>query len=185
MRDVTRRHVGEHLVGTKEAAEVFGVRPQNFVRDLASRPDFPEPLAELAATRVWSRRELEAFRDRRLGIRWPPRRRTLRLSPDAERWLPAIKRRIVRRFGPERIILFGSQARGEADPGSDIDLLVVLPEERVSREARVALRRALADLPVAKDVVVTSPARVRRYGRLVGTVLLPALEEGVTVYARR
>ena len=57
----------ENLVGTNEAAEVFGVRPQNFLRDWASRPDFPAPLANLAATRVWSRRDLEAYRDQPPG----------------------------------------------------------------------------------------------------------------------
>ncbi len=48
------RRASDDLVGTNEAAEVFGVRPQNFLRDWVSRPDFPAPLAHLAATRVWN-----------------------------------------------------------------------------------------------------------------------------------
>ena len=117
MRAMTERALTSgDLVGTKEAAELFGVRPQNFLRDWASRPDFPTPLATLAATRVWRRPDLEAYRERQRGaVRWPPRRPP-KLSPDAERWLPTIKRRIVERFRPERIVVFGSQARGRPCP---------------------------------------------------------------------
>ena len=174
----------ENLVGTHEAAEVFGVRSQNFLRDWVSRPDFPAPLANLAATRVWSRRDLEAYRDQQRGsVRWPPRR-PLKLSPDAERWLPTIKRRIVRRFQPERIVVFGSQARGDATPDSDIDLLVVVSDGRDRRQLLRSIRMALADVMVSKDVFVTTPGHAARYGDVIGTLVEPALREGVTIYAR-
>jgi hypothetical protein len=42
----------------------------------------------------------------------------------------------------------------------------------------------VSDMPVAKDIVVTTPEEIRRRGHLVGTVLKPALEGGRTVYAR-
>ncbi len=51
------------VVGTKEAAEIIGVRPSNFVRDWASRADFPRPVSELSSGRVWSRPEVLAFRE--------------------------------------------------------------------------------------------------------------------------
>jgi hypothetical protein len=73
------------LAGTKEAAAVFGVRTQNFLRDWAKRPDFPAPVATLAATPVWRRDDLEAYRASKRPIPWPPRRRDLRLSPEAKR----------------------------------------------------------------------------------------------------
>lgn len=172
------------LAGTKEAAELFGVRPQNFLRDWASRPDFPTPLATLAATRVWRRPDLEAYRERQRGsVRWPPRR-PLRLSPDAERWLPTIKRRIVERFQPERIVVFGSQARGDATPDSDIDLLVVVSDGRDRRQLLRSIRVALADVMISKDVFVTTPGDAARYGDVIGTLVEPALREGVTIYAR-
>lgn len=175
---------GGDLVGTKEAAELFGVRPQNFLRDWASRPDFPTPLATLAATRVWRRPDLEAYRERQRGsVPWPPRR-PLRLSPDAERWLPTIKRRIVRRFRPERIVVFGSQARGDATPDSDIDLLVVVSDGRDRRQLLRSIRTALVDVTVPKDVFVTTPSLIARYGDVIGTLVDPALREGVTIYAR-
>jgi predicted nucleotidyltransferase len=92
--------------------------------------------------------------------------------------------RIVRDFHPLRIILFGSHARSDAGPESDIDLLVVLPQVANKRLAAVAIRRALADLPVCKDIVVTTPEEITRRGDLIGTVLRPALREGKVLYER-
>ena len=94
-------------------------------------------------------------------------------------------RRIVERFQPERIILFGSQARRTAGPDSDVDLLVVMPvaEDR-KRELRLAIRGALSDLPIAKDIIVVTPQQAERYGHLVGTIIHPALREGTVLYER-
>lgn len=96
----------------------------------------------------------------------------------AAEWLPVIIDRLVRQFRPLRIILFGSQARGDAHPDSDIDLLVVLSHVDDKHAPMVAMPGALRDLPVAKDVVVTTPEEIARRGHLVGTVLRPALREG-------
>ena len=89
--------------------------------------------------------------------------------------------RIVQNFNPLRVILFGSHARGDAGPESDIDLLVVFPQVANRRLAAVAIRRTLADLPVCKDIVVTTPEEIVRRGDLIGTVLRPALREGIVV----
>ena len=171
------------FVGTREAAVIFGVRPPNFVRDWASRPDFPVPAATLTAGRVWRHEELVAYRARS-GPRRGATRRSLHLSPDAERWLPTIKRRIVRRFRPDRIVIFGSQARGEARGDSDADLLVVIPGVAHRRHTEAAIYAALAGIPLSTDVVVATPDDIDRHGDLVGTVLRPALREGITIYAK-
>ena len=92
--------------------------------------------------------------------------------------------RIVERFRPVRIILFGSRARGEAGPWSDVDLLVVLPEVTHKRQAMVEILRALNDLPVAKDVIVTTPEEILQRGNLVGSVLRSALRDGKVLYER-
>ena len=176
---------GIDLVGTKEAAAIFGVRTQNFRRDWVTRPDFPTPIATLAATPVWSRSELERYRDRAEGVRWPKRSRHLKLSPAAARWLPTMKRRLVRRYEPERIVLFGSQARGDARADSDLDLLVVVASAPDARELRIAMRNSLRDIPVPKDIFLTTQAHASEHGDLVGTMLRRALREGVTIYARR
>ena len=98
--------------------------------------------------------------------------------------LPEIVERLVRQFQPLRIVLFGSQARQDAKPGSDIDLLVVLPEVQDKRRTLVAMLRALGDLPVPVDVIPTDPAEISRRGHLVGSVLRSALREGRVLYER-
>lgn len=173
------------LVGTKEAAEVFGVRTENFLRDWAKRPDFPAPVANLAATPVWRRDDVEGYRLRQRPIPWPARRRGLPLTTQAATWLPEVKRRLVDQFHPERIILFGSQARGDAGSDSDIDLLVVMAEVDGVRRLTAQMLASLRGVPVPVDLTVTTLGRVARYGTLVGTILRPALLEGVTIYARR
>ncbi len=92
--------------------------------------------------------------------------------------------RIARQFDPLRIILFGSHARGDAKAQSDIDLLVVLPSVQDKRKAAIEIRRALADLPVSKDIIVSTPDEIRRRGDSVGSVLRPALREGKVLYER-
>lgn len=92
--------------------------------------------------------------------------------------------RIVERFAPLRIILFGSWGRGEARPDSDLDLLVVLPQVENKRHATVEILRALNGLPVSKDVVVTTPEEIALRGDVIGQVLRPALREGRVVYER-
>jgi uncharacterized protein len=92
--------------------------------------------------------------------------------------------RIVAGFAPERVILFGSQARGDTGPHSDIDLLVVLSQVADKRQTVIQIRQALADLPAAKDVFVTTPQEIKQRGDLVGSVLRPALREGKVLYER-
>lgn len=95
-----------------------------------------------------------------------------------------ITERIVSNFEPVRIIIFGSQARGDAGPESDVDLLVVLPQVADKRKAAIEIRRVLADFPLSKDVIVTTPEEIARRGDLVGSVLRPALREGIVIYER-
>ena len=102
----------------------------------------------------------------------------------ASEWIPVMVDRLVQQFRPIKIILFGSQARGDAHPDSDVDLLVVLPFIQDKRRAAIAMRRALSDLPVSKDLVVTTPDEIARRGHLVGTVLRPALRDGKVLYDR-
>ena len=92
--------------------------------------------------------------------------------------------RIAGRFDVLQIILFGSHARGDAGPASDVDLLVVLPEVADKRETAVAMRRLVADLPVAKDIVVTTPDEIARRGHLVGGMLRQALREGKVIHGQ-
>ena len=102
-----------------------------------------------------------------------------------ERIIDEMVRRIVARFDPERIILFGSAARGEAGPDSDVDLLVVMRVEGSRREKAVQIGVAVNDIPVPKDIVVTTPEDFEWRKEIVGTIERPAAREGRLVYARR
>lgn len=90
--------------------------------------------------------------------------------------------RIVRDFHPEQIILFGSHARGEAHRHSDIDLLVVFSECTDKRKAAIEIRRVLKDMPVPKDIIVSTPEELERKRDWVGSVLRYAQQEGVILY---
>lgn len=106
-------------------------------------------------------------------------------SPDSAHCIKAATERIVECFQPEQIILFGSQARGDAAAHSDIDLLVVFQEVTDKHERAVAIRRALSNLPIAKDIVITTKQEIAEYGHMVGRVLRPALREGKLLYERK
>lgn len=103
-----------------------------------------------------------------------------------EEWLPLVVERVVERFDPLKVVLFGSLARGEVNYDSDVDLLVVFEhvDWENKRNLTVDIRRALAHFPVPKDIVVTDVGEIQRRGHLVGSVLRPALEEGRIVYER-
>lgn len=93
--------------------------------------------------------------------------------------------RIVREFDPLQIILFGSQARGDADQDSDIDLLVVFAELTDKRKTAIDLERALSDFPVAKDIIVSTPEELERSRTRIGSVLRYAQQEGKILWKSR
>ena len=98
--------------------------------------------------------------------------------------LDEVVRRILTAGSPLRIVLFGSQARGEAGPGSDLDVLIVedstLP--RYKRASRYL--RALVGVFPAKDVVVWTPEEIEAWSGVPNAFVTTALREGKTLYAR-
>ena len=92
--------------------------------------------------------------------------------------------RIVRHFDPEQVILFGSRARGDARPDSAVDLLVVMPFTGSRSEKQIDIRMELRDIPVAKDIVVTTPEDFAWRRLQAGTIERPASAEGRTMYVR-
>jgi len=92
--------------------------------------------------------------------------------------------RIVAQFAPERIILFGSHARGDAGADSDIDLLVVMSVEGSKRKTRLNIRAALHDISMPKDVIVSDSSEFEWRKDVVGTIEWPAYREGKVLYAK-
>jgi len=92
--------------------------------------------------------------------------------------------RIVGRFSPDKIILFGSHARGEAGEDSDVDLLVLFPEVANPRQQAAELYGLLSESKLAQDIVVSTTERYERYRNVVNTIYWPAAREGKVLYER-
>jgi predicted nucleotidyltransferase len=96
--------------------------------------------------------------------------------------LDEVTRLLVEAAHPEKIILFGSHARGDFDADSDLDLLIILPTVVDRFEEMVRLRLVLRDIPMPIDVIVYSRADVEERQHLRGTMLYHALREGRVLY---
>lgn len=90
--------------------------------------------------------------------------------------------RIVQTVHPRRIILFGSAARNQLGPHSDVDLLVVMPDGVHRRQTARRVYRALSGMGIPKGIVVVTESDVRRFTDEPSLVICPALKEGKELY---
>lgn len=98
--------------------------------------------------------------------------------------LEATVLRLIEAYQPERIYLFGSRARGDDDADSDLDLVVIVPDDAVPGRRRA--RRAyevLWDLGVAADVLVWSHSAFESRRHLRASLPGTVLREGKLLYA--
>ena len=95
--------------------------------------------------------------------------------------LDDIIRRVVETARPEKIILFGSAARGEMGPNSDIDLLII-KEGADALNLMARIYRKLHGVGAAVDAIVVSPHDVERFKDSHALIIKPALREGRVVY---
>lgn len=94
-----------------------------------------------------------------------------------------IVRRIVDAVHPERIILFGSAARGEMGADSDIDMLVVMPEGTDRRGVAGYIHTKLFGIPIPVDVMVTTPSLLEKHKDNIGLIYRTVLAVGRELYA--
>jgi predicted nucleotidyltransferase len=96
--------------------------------------------------------------------------------------LREIVRRICREVRPQKIVLFGSRARGTARPDSDYDILIIqdtrLPWDRRCRE----VSGAMTDIPAEVEIVVYTPREVREWSTASRAFVTTALREGRVLY---
>ena len=84
---------------------------------------------------------------------------------------------------PLRIILFGSAARGQAGPDSDIDLLVVMPDGTHRRHTAQRLYGMIRNVGVPFDLLVATPSDLEKHRQNIGLIYSSILREGIEVYA--
>jgi predicted nucleotidyltransferase len=101
-------------------------------------------------------------------------------KPDAALLADTVKR-IVRVAKPEKIVLFGSAARGTMGPDSDLDMLIIKSGKFNRGRVTTEIYRHLSG-EIAVDALVVTPEEVERYRHSHCLVICPAMREGKVVY---
>lgn len=104
------------------------------------------------------------------------------MSPEA--LLDEIVKRICRVADPDKIILFGSRARGGARADSDYDFLVIEPSSLPRYKRSRAIYAAVADLPAEVEVLVYTPQEVSQWREVPQAFVTTAVREGKVLYER-
>jgi len=91
---------------------------------------------------------------------------------------------IVTRLSPRRVILFGSHARGEAGPDSDLDLFVELDPPLPARGRSRQIKQLFDPYPCPMDIVVYSPEEVAYWAQAPASLVASVLREGRVLYER-
>ena len=91
---------------------------------------------------------------------------------------------IKHHFHPEKVILFGSYATGNAGEESDVDLLVVADTDLPARERFPAVSRLLGEYPAAFDVILKTPEEYQRSRSVVNHIVYFADKYGKVLYER-
>jgi predicted nucleotidyltransferase len=99
-----------------------------------------------------------------------------------EHTLKQVVERIVAAARPSRVILFGSYGRGDADEGSDLDIMVIESHVADQVEEMVRLRQVIGSVGTGVDVLVYPEAEYERRSQVPGTLLYWARKEGRTLY---
>jgi predicted nucleotidyltransferase len=91
-------------------------------------------------------------------------------------------KRIVSKFHPLKVILFGSYACGATNPDSDVDLLVVMDVKGSKRKQAAKIDASLADRDIPLDLIVVTPQEFEQYRDIAGHILYPAVRQGRVLY---
>lgn len=98
--------------------------------------------------------------------------------------LQDVVRRIVKAVNPQKVVLFGSHARGCADEDSDVDLLVVMNSSEPRYKRAVPIYRALRGIPIPLDILVYTPEEIAEWSEVSQAFVTTALREGIVLYEK-
>jgi len=103
--------------------------------------------------------------------------------PTGSKAIESLVQKIIEAVHPLRIILFGSYAQDKANPESDIDVLVVMPEGVHCRRTAQLLYRQIRGVGVAFDILVATPSILEKHKDNIGLIYRTVLQEGREIYA--
>ncbi|MCL2786305.1 MAG: nucleotidyltransferase domain-containing protein [Methanomassiliicoccaceae archaeon] len=93
-----------------------------------------------------------------------------------------VVKKIAEEFNPEKMIIFGSAAKGEADDQSDLDILVVMDTELSYYRRAPEVRRKLLGIPLAMDILVITPEEFSAYKDNDGSFIKDIMRTGKVAY---
>ena len=89
---------------------------------------------------------------------------------------------IAKNYHPEKIILFGSYARGENNYDSDIDLLIIKESKLPRHKRALEIRKYLRGLKIPLDIIVYTKAEIEKWKNVKSTFVNNVIQEGKVVY---
>lgn len=93
--------------------------------------------------------------------------------------------KILNSLSPEKILLFGSTAQGNAKEDSDVDLMLIMNVDRSEkRKLKRQMYCELSGIGISKDIVIVTPEEVKKYKDVVGSVIFPAMRHGKVLYEK-
>ncbi len=105
--------------------------------------------------------------------------------PTPERELyDEIVRRILLVTNPEKVVIFGSRARGDYRPDSDVDVLIIGESSQPRHVRSRPLYRAMASLPVEVDIMMYTPQEAEDWRGVHQALVTRATREGLLVYEK-
>lgn len=96
-----------------------------------------------------------------------------------------IVERIVEAVDPEKIIIFGSYARGETHRHSDLDILVIKESELPRYKRSVPVYSALGDIILATDIFVYTPHEIKEWENVPQAFITTIMKDGRVVYEKQ
>lgn len=95
---------------------------------------------------------------------------------------------ILKEVEVEKVILFGSRARGDNKPESDLDLLIIQKDDFSKSKSRwnetIKIRKALKNYMIPKDILLFSESEVNYWKDSLNHIIPTCLKEGKVLYAR-